>query len=300
MDHLEISERLESYAKAELASAEAAEVARHLEGCESCRRARDRARPAERPCGPANRGPCRIRAERRRPACRRLPGVANPAAWAWPAAAMAAFAAAALWLSIGSTSPISGLVSTLGDLLATSLLAGAGLLGATWRGVGLAVRSAFAVIPWRSWAWRWSPAFRCSASIASSCALAGRALRARRARDCPRRPCARRERQLLARSRSLLLDGSAGAALRPLRRRRLSTSPPEALLRARSSLWGAISSSRVRPGRRRRVARIGAHRRPRRRQRDRALGRCRPGADGSRRWGSLRARWPARDRPPRR
>ena len=148
MDHLEISERLESYAKAELASAEAAEVARHLEGCESCRAELEVERALL--SGFAD---LRISA---RAGCAqnvidrlRAPswGRQKPAAWAFPAAAMAIFAAAAAWLSIGSSSPLSGLASTLGDLLATSLLAGAGLLGATWRGVGLAVRSAFSGDP---------------------------------------------------------------------------------------------------------------------------------------------------------
>jgi hypothetical protein len=148
MEHLEIAEKLESYAKAELASAEAAEVARHLGGCEICRADLEIERSLLL-------GFSELRVVARtgfaQEVAASLPsphwGRQKPISWAWPVAAMVTFTLAAVGLGIGSSSALSSLVSTLTDLAATSLLAGAGLLGATWRGFGLAVRSAFAGHP---------------------------------------------------------------------------------------------------------------------------------------------------------
>lgn len=61
--------------------------------------------------------------------------------WAIAAALLLGFAlGGAALLSASGLGGSLGLFSALGDFVATSLLAGAGLLGATWSGIGTAVR----------------------------------------------------------------------------------------------------------------------------------------------------------------
>ena len=73
----------------------------------------------------------------------------RPRSWAWPAALVASFtAAAAVLLGTGMRSadgrgPVVGALAALLDLAVTSAQAGAGLLGASWRGVGLAIGDLF-------------------------------------------------------------------------------------------------------------------------------------------------------------
>jgi anti-sigma factor RsiW len=73
----------------------------------------------------------------------------SPRSWAWPAALVVAFAAAAAALlgSSGSGSlvqgPVVGAIAALFDLVATTAQTGAGLLTASWRGVGFAVQDLF-------------------------------------------------------------------------------------------------------------------------------------------------------------
>ena len=67
-------------------------------------------------------------------------------AWAFPAVLAAAFgAAAALLLSVGGAagpeSQVFGLVTAVADFFATTLLAGSGLLFATWRGAGFGLET---------------------------------------------------------------------------------------------------------------------------------------------------------------
>jgi anti-sigma factor RsiW len=73
----------------------------------------------------------------------------SPRSWAWPAAMVAVFAAAAAALlgaggrAAGDRGPVLGAVSALVDLMATAVQTGAGLLAASWEGVGLAVQDLF-------------------------------------------------------------------------------------------------------------------------------------------------------------
>lgn len=67
--------------------------------------------------------------------------------WAWPAALMVALgAAAAAVLASGSSAdrgPVAGALGALVDLMVTATQTGAGLLAASWQGVGLAVQDLF-------------------------------------------------------------------------------------------------------------------------------------------------------------
>lgn len=79
--------------------------------------------------------------------------VRSPAVWRWPVAALAALLAAVAVL-VGLSSPqvapggsFAGALAALGDLFATSALAGAGLLGASWQGIGLITSEALGNIP---------------------------------------------------------------------------------------------------------------------------------------------------------
>lgn len=70
-------------------------------------------------------------------------------AWWLPAGLLAAFAAAAALVlgGAGALAPegaLAGTAVTLFDFLATSFLAGAGLLAASWRGVGMGLEELFA------------------------------------------------------------------------------------------------------------------------------------------------------------
>lgn len=69
------------------------------------------------------------------------------AAWALPLAMMVALAVAAVWvLGTGTTSdgPIVGTAAAVVDFLKVTALAGAGLLAASWRGVGLGLEELIA------------------------------------------------------------------------------------------------------------------------------------------------------------
>jgi hypothetical protein len=63
------------------------------------------------------------------------------------AAALAGLATSVALLSGGGAPTAGSLVATLGDFFGTLLIAGAGLLGASWRGVGEGVRSFLALSP---------------------------------------------------------------------------------------------------------------------------------------------------------
>lgn len=63
-------------------------------------------------------------------------------AWAFPAAAAIVLGTAALLLLLvggGGSDPAGGLVTALGDFLLTTTLAGAGMLAASWKGLGMAL-----------------------------------------------------------------------------------------------------------------------------------------------------------------
>ena len=73
----------------------------------------------------------------------------SPRSWAWPAALFVVFAVAAASLlrlsgaGGADQGPVLGALAALADLVATSVQTGAGLLTASWRGVGLAIRDLF-------------------------------------------------------------------------------------------------------------------------------------------------------------
>lgn len=82
-----------------------------------------------------------------------LPAVApwqrSKRAWLLPAGLVAAFAAAAALVLGGAGAPapegaLTGTAVALFDFLATTFLAGAGLLAASWRGVGMGLEELFA------------------------------------------------------------------------------------------------------------------------------------------------------------
>ena len=76
-------------------------------------------------------------------------GRARSRAWLWPAALVAAFGGLAVALSGADTggSTVLTAIGSLGDLLVAVLVAGAGLLGASWQGLRLAVGDAFEAAP---------------------------------------------------------------------------------------------------------------------------------------------------------
>lgn len=77
--------------------------------------------------------------------------VRSAAGWRWPVAALSALLAAAAvlvaWSSPAPGGSFSGALAALGDLFTTSALAGAGLLGASWQGIGLVTSEALGRIP---------------------------------------------------------------------------------------------------------------------------------------------------------
>ena len=68
-------------------------------------------------------------------------------AWQLPIAAMLAFTVGAAFLLSGLDSAILGTGAAIADFLATTALAGAGLLEASWRGMGWGLQQAFADSP---------------------------------------------------------------------------------------------------------------------------------------------------------
>lgn len=69
------------------------------------------------------------------------------AAWQMPIAAMLLFAVGAAFLLSGVDSAILGTGAAVADFLATTALAGAGLLEASWRGMGWGLQQMFADSP---------------------------------------------------------------------------------------------------------------------------------------------------------
>jgi hypothetical protein len=70
--------------------------------------------------------------------------------WGVAAAAVALLAVASSLLvggSAGSSGPLLGIFGAIGQMLQASVITGAGLLGASWRGVGLALQEVLTVSP---------------------------------------------------------------------------------------------------------------------------------------------------------
>lgn len=127
-----------------LAPAERRRLDEHLEECAACRAERDQFAQLDRLMAEE---PLPVRASFRREVMAALPAAGwegrSPRAWTWPVAAMLAFGvAAAALLGASSTrmAPGASFVTALAavaDLFLTGMLAGAGLLSASWRGLGL-------------------------------------------------------------------------------------------------------------------------------------------------------------------
>lgn len=160
-DHAVVRQWLDLDLAGELAETDRTRLEAHLEGCAECRAER-RSLAALDGLLAAGRVPVRegFDAQVQARVKASLPGweaarspVHSPAAWRWPAAALAALLAATAVL-VGWASPqlapggsFAGALAALGDLFATSALAGAGLLGASWQGIGMVTSEALGEIP---------------------------------------------------------------------------------------------------------------------------------------------------------
>lgn len=127
-----------------LAPSERRRLEEHLAGCGACRREREQLRALDHLIA-AEALP--VRASFRQEIMSSLPAAGwegrSPRAWVWPVAAMLALGvAAAALLGASSTRMAPGAsflaaLAAVGDLFLTGLLAGTGLLSASWRGLGL-------------------------------------------------------------------------------------------------------------------------------------------------------------------
>jgi len=127
-----------------LAAREAALLADHLGTCAACRREREEAEALGRLLR-GSRLP--VRPDFRSAVLSALPSTGwesrAPRSWVLPAAAMLLFAAAAMLLLSSSSLVLPPGVSALmavGEMVRASMLAGVGLLGASWKGIGLIAR----------------------------------------------------------------------------------------------------------------------------------------------------------------
>jgi predicted anti-sigma-YlaC factor YlaD len=151
-DHTTYREWLDLELEGALPSGDAPRLAAHLADCADCRAERRRlaalhemllaSRVAVHPDFRA-----RVMAALPEPAWERRRAPAGR--WGWAAALLALLAtvSAALFAVSGARlapgASLAGALAALGDMLATAAIAGAGLLGATWTGVGLAVADLF-------------------------------------------------------------------------------------------------------------------------------------------------------------
>lgn len=134
----------------ELAVLQRAPLRAHLEDCADCRAA---ARRLEALAAMLAHDTVEVPADFSQTVMARLPAAAwevrRPRAWVAAAAALLVvlLAAAGLGLAAGEL-PGLGAVGAFGDLLAESIIAGAGLAGASWRGLWLAVAELRQAEPW--------------------------------------------------------------------------------------------------------------------------------------------------------
>lgn len=128
----------------ELAPRDAALLSEHLGTCAACRHEREEAEALGRLLRASR---LEVRPDFRSAVLSALPATGwesrAPRAWILPVAAMLLFAATAmLLLSSGSVAlpPGASALLAVGDMARASVLAGVGLLGASWKGIGLVVR----------------------------------------------------------------------------------------------------------------------------------------------------------------
>jgi predicted anti-sigma-YlaC factor YlaD len=155
-DHTTYREWLDLDVEGALPAGDGPRLAAHLAGCAECRDERQRLAALHETLAAAR---VPVRAGFRDRVMASLPEAAwerrrAPAArWAWAAGLVALLAAssAALFAVSGARlapgGSLAGALGALGEMLAMAALAGAGLLGATWTGLGMAVGELFARSP---------------------------------------------------------------------------------------------------------------------------------------------------------
>jgi anti-sigma factor RsiW len=144
-------ERLELEADGRLGGEERHALDRHTQACAACREERRTLAALGRALERSRVG---VRSGFAAEVVRRLPAAgwegSAPRAWRLPLALLAALAAAAAAL-VGVSSarlhpgaPFAGALAAVADMVQTAALAGAGLLAASWHGIGLAIGELFA------------------------------------------------------------------------------------------------------------------------------------------------------------
>jgi hypothetical protein len=150
MNHDQLREWVQMEFDGELEAGRKADLDAHLAVCPEC--AAERASLAR--LGQAlSRARVEVRPDFRSAVLAALPSAGwearSPRSWAWPAALFVVFAGVAAGLlgsadaAAASQGPVLGALAALADLLATTVETGAGLLTASWRGVGLALGDLF-------------------------------------------------------------------------------------------------------------------------------------------------------------
>jgi hypothetical protein len=145
MDHSAFEQWLDLELDGGLAEDERVKLAEHRRGCDRCREAE---RTQRRLVALLTDARVPVREGFRRQVLVALPvapwAPARVGVYRWPLALAAAFLAAALGLGalgggLASGGSVFGSAAALGRLLSTALLAGGGLLAASWKGTGLVV-----------------------------------------------------------------------------------------------------------------------------------------------------------------
>lgn len=151
MDHTTFQEWLQLESDGELPADRQSRLEQHLAGCEACRAER---RELQQLSVLLEQGSLPVRPDFRHSVLQALPATGwearHPRTWRFPAVAfllLGGCAAAFLGLSsarLSESSSVLGAFLALGGLLQASVLAGAGLLGASWKGLGLVLQEVFA------------------------------------------------------------------------------------------------------------------------------------------------------------
>ena len=145
--HQDYHELLQMQTDGELSRLEAQRLDRHLAGCASCR---EEGRELRRLDGLLAAAAVRVRPGFREDVIAALPTTAwesrHPASWAAGVALVLLLGGGAFALTSAAgaaASPVAEIFFAVLDLFRSSLLAGAGLLDASWRGLGLALGRLF-------------------------------------------------------------------------------------------------------------------------------------------------------------